>query len=135
MHKSRGMAQYVSVTHISSDVFFIMLHHTSKFEITILFHTSPEKGIIKRRLLIISDEQAHGQDMCKVTHTCSYIHSLRHQVIKDVGKVWPIKLLHKTEAFQDTLSKLGDTQEVPAMLDEEECGGSSCRNVVTQMVP
>ena len=111
-----------------------MLHHTSKFEITILFHTSPAKGIIKRRLLIISDEHEYGQDMCKVTDTSSYIHSLRHhRVIKDIGKVWPIKLLHKTEACQDTLSKLGDTQEVPAMLDEEECGGSSCSNPIGEM--
>ena len=128
------MAQYVSVAQIGSDVFFIMLNHTSKFEITILFHTSPAKGIIKRRLIIISDEQEYGQDMCKVTDTSSCIHSLRHhRVIKDIGNVWRIKLLHKTEAFQDTLSKLGDTQEVPAMLDEEECGGSSCSNPVGEM--
>ena len=82
------MTHYVSVAQIRSDVFFIMLYHTSKFEITILFHTSPAKGIIKRRLLISSDEQEYGQDMCKVTDTSSYIHSLRHhRVIKDVGKV------------------------------------------------
>ena len=84
------MAQYVSVAQIRSDVFFIMLDHTSKFEITIFFHTSPAKGIIKRRLLIISDEQEYGQDMCKATDTSSYIHSLRHhRVIKDVGKFDP----------------------------------------------
>ena len=88
IRKSRGMAQYVSVAQIRSDVFFIMLHHTSKFEITILFHTSSAKGIVKRRLLIISGEQEYGQDMCKVTDTSSYIHSLRHhRVIKDIGKV------------------------------------------------
>ena len=81
------MAQYVSVALIRNDVFLIMLHHTSKFEITIFFHTSPAKGIIKRRLLIITDEQEYRQAICKVTDTSSYIHSLRHhQVITDVGK-------------------------------------------------
>ena len=45
------MTQYVSVAQIRSDVFFIMLHHASKFEITILFHTSLVEDIIKRRLL------------------------------------------------------------------------------------
>ena len=30
--KSRVMTQYVSVAHIRSDVFFIILHHASKFE-------------------------------------------------------------------------------------------------------
>ena len=113
IRKSRGMAQYVSVAQIRSDVSFIMFFTT---------HQS------------LRLPSSYGQDMCKVTDTSSYIHSLRHhRVIKDIGKVWPIKLLHKTEAFQDALSKLGDTQEVPAMLDEEECGGSSCSNPVGEM--
>ena len=52
--------------------------------------------------------------------------SLRHRVVKDVGAVLPIKLLHKTEAFQDTW-------DVPAMMDEEECGGSSCSHPEGEM--
>ena len=68
------MTQYVSVAQIRSDVFFIMLRHTSKFEITILFHTSLAGGITKRRLLIIADEQEYGQDMRTVTDTSSYVH-------------------------------------------------------------
>ena len=47
-----------------------MLHHTSKFDITIIFHTSLAEGIIKRRLLI-SDDKEYGQDMCTVTDTSS----------------------------------------------------------------
>ena len=74
---------------------------------------------MQRRLLNTSDAKECGQDMCAVTDTSSYIHSLRHRVVKDVGEVLPIKLLHKTEAFQDKW-------DVPAMMDEEECGGSSC---------
>ena len=72
------MTQYVSVAQIRSDVFFIMLHHASKFEITILFHTSLVEDIIKQR--------SAGQDMCTVTDTSSCIHSLRqHRVIRMVG--------------------------------------------------
>ena len=51
---------------------------------------------IQRRLINTSDAKECGQDMCTVTDTSSYIHSLRHRVIKDVGEVLPIKLLHTT---------------------------------------
>ena len=81
---------------------------------------------IQRRLLNTSDAKECGQDMCAVTDTSSYIHSLRHRVIKDVGEALPINLLHKTEAFQDTWDD-------PAMMDEEECGGSSCSYPVGEM--
>ena len=64
--------------------------------------------------------------MCAVTDTSSYIHPLRHRVVKDVGEVLPIKLLHKTEAFQDI-------RDVPAMMDEEEFGGSSCSHPEGEM--
>ena len=64
---------------------------------------------MQRRLLSASDAKECGQDMCAVTDASSYIHSLRHRVAKDVGVVLPIKLLHKTEAFQDTW-------DVPAMM-------------------
>ena len=72
--------------------------------------------------------------MCTVADTSSCIHSVwHHWVIKAVGKVSPIKLLQKTEAFQNILSKLEDTYKVPAMLDEEECGGSSRSNPEGEM--
>ena len=82
------MTQYVSVAQIRSDMFFIMLYHASKFEITILFHTSMVEDIIKSRLLNISDAKECWQDMCTFIDISSYIHSLRqHRVIKDVGEV------------------------------------------------
>ena len=81
---------------------------------------------MQRRLLNTSDAKECGQDMCAVTDTSSCIHSLRHRVVKDVGEVLPIKLLHKTEVLQDTL-------DVPAMMDEEECGGSSCSHPEGEM--
>ena len=81
---------------------------------------------MQRRLVNTSDAKECEQDMCAVTDTSSYIHSLRHRVVKDVGEVLPIKLLHKTEAFQDAW-------DVPAMMDEEECGGSSCSHPEREM--
>ena len=81
------MTQYVSVAQIRSDVFFIMLHHASKFEITILFHTSLVEDIIKRRFETFLMQRSAGQDMCTVTDTSSCIHSLRqHRVIRMLGK-------------------------------------------------
>ena len=65
----------------------------------------------KRRLLSISVERSTcGQDMCTVADTSSYIHAVwHHWVTKAVGNVSPIKLLQKTETFQNILSKLEDT--------------------------
>ena len=73
---------------------------------------------MQRRLLNTSDAKECGQDMCAVTDTSSYIHSLRHRVAKDVGEVLPIKLLHKTEAFQDKC-------DVPAMMDKKKYKNNS----------
>jgi len=101
-----------------SDVFFIMLHHASKFDITILFDTGTGN---KRRLLNISDlARGYGQEMCTALMSLhAFTHCDTTIAYKGVGKVRPIKLLQKTEAFQEALSKLGDTWEVPARLDEE----------------
>jgi len=56
-----------------SDVFFIMLHHASKFEITIRFATCPGN---KRRLLNISDlAREYGQEMFI---TLMYRHAFTH---------------------------------------------------------
>ena len=83
------MTQYISVAQIRNYVLVIILHHTSKFEITILFHTSLVENIpvINIRLLNISDAKECGEDMCTVTDTSSYIHSLRQHRVKDVGDV------------------------------------------------
>ena len=96
-----------------SDVFFIALHHASKFEITILFNTGTGN---KRRLLNISDiAKEYGQVMCTALMS---LHAFTHcdtiSAFKGVEKVRPIKLLQKTEAFQETMSTLGDTWEVSA---------------------
>ena len=59
------MTQYVSVAHIRSDVFIIMLHIASMFEIVILSHTSLVEGI--REGSYASLVKTRGQDMC--THS------------------------------------------------------------------
>ena len=42
---------------------------------------------MQRRFLNTTDAKECGQDMYTVTDTSSYIHSLRHRVIKDVREV------------------------------------------------
>ena len=101
-----------------TDVFFIALHHASKFDITILFDTGTGN---RRRLLNISElAREYGQVMCTALmclHVFTHCHTT--SAFKGVGKVRPIKLLQKTEAFQDALSKLGDTWDVSVRLDED----------------
>ena len=89
-----------------SDLFFIALHHALKF--TILFDTGTGN---ERRLLNISDlAKEYGQVMCtRMTSTHAFTHCDTPSAFKGVGKARPIKLFKKTEAFQDALSKLGDT--------------------------
>ena len=80
----------------------------------------------------------------------SYIHSLwQTSAFKGIGNIWPMKLLLTDKAFQDALSKLGDTgsfcrgihnyyewqryvQECQCSTFREKCSGKS---VVAQMVP
>ena len=88
----------------------IMLYHSSQFEIAILSHTSLAEGISEGFKASLMKRSTRGQDMCTVADASSYIHSVwHHWVIKAVGKVSPIKLLQKTEALQNILSKLEDT--------------------------
>ena len=101
-----------------TDVFFIALHHASKFDITILFDTGTGN---RRRLLNISElAREYGQVMCTALMSLHvFTHCDTTSAFKGVGKVRPIKLLQKTEAFQDALSKLGDTWDVSVRLDED----------------
>ena len=101
-----------------TDVFFIALHHASKFDITILFDTGTGN---RRRLLNISElTREYGQVMCTALMSVHvFTHCDTTSAFKGVGKVRPIKLLQKTEAFQDALSKLGDTWDVSVRLDED----------------
>ena len=85
----------------------IMLHHASQFDIAILSHTSLVEGIRECFEASLMKRSTRGQDN---VHSRWYIHTVwHHWVIKAVGKVSLIKLLQKTEAFQNILSKLEDT--------------------------
>ena len=101
-----------------TDVFFIALHHASKFDITILFDTGTGN---RRRFLNISElAREYGQVMCTALMSLHvFTHCDTTSAFKGVGKVRPIKLLQKTEAFQDALSKLGDTWDVSVRLDKD----------------
>jgi len=58
--------------------------------------------------------------MCTaLIYLCALTHCDTTNAYKGVVNGRPIKLLQKTEAFQDALTKLGYTREVPTRLDEE----------------
>ena len=48
-----------------------------------------------------------------------FTHCDTTSAFKGIGKIRPIKLLLKNKGFQDALSKLGDTWEVPAELNNK----------------
>ena len=108
----------VQIRSPGSDVFFIALHHALKFEITILFDTDTGS---KWRLLNTSDlAKEYGQVNVHSTDVSSCLQPLRYnQCIQGSWEVRPIKLLQKTEAFQETMSTLGDTWEVSARLEDD----------------
>ena len=96
-----------------SDIFFILLHHVSKFDIKILLDTGSGTGSGNNRKLIdISDlSKVYGQELCTALMS---LHAFTHcdtSAFKGIGKIRPIKLLLKHKGFQDALSKLGDTWE------------------------
>ena len=71
------------------------------------------------------------------------LHAFTHcdtSTFKGIGKIRPIKLLLKNKGFQDALSKLVDTWEVPAELNnklEESqplCMAEACTRVSMQYV-
>ena len=64
----------------------------------------------KRRLLNISElAREYGQMMCtELMSLRAFIHCDTTDAYKGIGKVQPIKLLRKTEASQDALTKLED---------------------------
>ncbi|MPC13645.1 hypothetical protein E2C01_006385 [Portunus trituberculatus] len=94
-----------------SDVFFIALHHARKFELTILFDTGTGN---KRRLINISDlARQYGQVMCTALMALhAFTHCDSTSAFKGIGKIKPIKLLQKSEVFQETISELGDSWQI-----------------------
>ena len=104
-----------------SDIFFILLHHVSKFDIKILLDTGSGTGSGNNgKFIDISDlSKVYGQELCTALMS---LHAFTHcdtSAFKGIGKIRPIKLLLKNKGFQDALSKLGDTWEVPAKLNDK----------------
>ena len=141
--KSSVTTQYVSVAHIRSDVFIIMLHHASKFEIAILFHTSLAEGTpVWQRLLINSDEQEYPW--------ARHVHSRWYIFIQSLS-VTPLGYMAVWECFIHQIAP--PDRSVPRYIVQiRSFIGSPCyvgwgrvwrqlvqqsrrRNVVTQMVP
>ena len=79
----------VRIRSSDSDVFFILLHHAFKLDITIPFDTGSDNT---RRLLIVF--HIANNDGSSALHFCLFAHSR-------VGRIKPIKLSQKTVRFQD----------------------------------
>ena len=79
----------VRIRSSDSDVFFILLQHAFKLDITISFDTGSDNT---RRLLIVI--HIANNDGSSALHLCLFAHSR-------VGKIKPIKLSQKTVRFQD----------------------------------
>jgi len=93
MSKSKVMTQYVSVAQIV--IFFsLMLHHTSKFEITILCDTDTTN---MRSLLNISQlAREYGQNICTALMSLhAFTHCDTTSAYKGVENVLTIKLFQK----------------------------------------
>ena len=103
--------QYARVRSPDSDIFWILLYHTRKIDIIILFHTGHGN---KRRLINITNISKHYTDeMCEAMlalHAftgCDSVSSFR-----GIGKAKPLKLLLKSLAHCNALNHLGDSWNV-----------------------
>ena len=95
-----------------SDIYFILLHHASSINATVLFDTGTGN---KRRLLNVTQHAKElGQKHCSALlglhamtgcDTCSSL--------KGIGKKKPIKILHKYPQFEDCLSAIGEDWDIP----------------------
>ena len=85
-------------------IFFIALHYTMKFKLTIIFDTGTDN---KRRLINISDlARQYGQAMCTALMALyAFTHCDSTSALKRIGKIKLIKLLQKSEIFHETLSE------------------------------
>ena len=99
--------QYARVRSPDSDIFWILLYHARKIDITILFDTGHGN---KKRLINITNLSKHyTEQMCEAMlalHAftgCDSVSSFR-----GIGKIKPLKLLLKSPAHCDALRHLGD---------------------------
>ena len=98
---------FVRVRSPDSDIFFILLHFAGKIESNILFDTG--SGNKKRLLNITQKARDLGQNRSSALMS---LHALTGcdttSSLKGIGKLKPIKLLQKTEKFEDSLCELGE---------------------------
>ena len=87
-------------------------------------------GLMQRRPLNTSDPKECGQDMCAVTDTSSYIHSLRHRVVKDVEEVLSnCYIRQKPSKIHGTFLLWWMRKSVEAAhaaIPKEKCGDTNC---------
>ena len=119
MHGKRRGYCTVRVKSPDSDVFFLLLYYASKMEdVSILFDTGTGN---KRRLMSVSELARGMSDIHKEAllslHAFTGCDSTR--CFKGIGKLKPVKVLQKMVHFEVSLSRLGDSWNVPSDLVDE----------------
>ena len=66
-------------------------------------------------------------------HLHTFTHCDTTGLLRILGKFDPSNCSIRQKPSKIHCPNYEDTQEVPAMLDEEECGGSSCSNPIGEM--
>ena len=101
----------IKVRSPDSDIFFILLHHASKILVDLLFDTGFGNS---RRLINVSElarslgeQQSSALMVLHVLTGCDTT-----SAFKGKGKLTPIKVIQKSDEFQKSLVKVGETWDV-----------------------
>ena len=104
----------VKIRSPDTDIFFILLNHASHIDTELYFDTG--KGNSRRLLNITRISIDYSQVKCSsLLGLHAYTGSDTTSSFKGIGKVKPIKILHKLKKFENCLDKLGESWD----LDEE----------------
>ena len=111
--------QYIRIKSPDSDVFFILLHYALKFDDSvILFDTGTGN---KQRIINITElADGYTQSHCTALMCLhAYTGCDSTSAFKGLGKIKPLKILPKNPKFAATLTRLGESWEVPDDLVDE----------------
>ena len=103
--------EQVRVRSPDSDVFFILLHHAAKLNVTIIFDTGTGNH---KRLINVTElaEQFTPQYCTSLLALHAFTHCDTTSAFKGIGKIKPLKIIQKNPKFQAALADLGKTWEL-----------------------
>ena len=103
--------EVVKVRSPDSDIFFILLHHSSKIAADILFDTGYGN---KRRLINVSHlANLYGQQKCSALMALhAYTGCDMTSSFKGIGKLKPLKILQSCGEYEETLGNLGNKLDI-----------------------